>query len=254
MSTEHPIILTVHHANPIPVIANKVFRHIIVGVGSAPAPYFYDIRSNVSERHSYAETRAIAYAALGTFMPATHIGIQHYRRTFFFPELAGDEFCDLVNEYLPQVSVPVNRFHAYNRYLETLGIVERTKITRWFNQYDAIVPPATSVASIEAQYIACHKAHDWTVFKECAAAYGVTIKPELTGLRACNCFVLRRSLFDIYAGLWQTIMDELWHLLPVENDGYQSRTIGFLSERLFTCWFEQQRSLAVRELPLLMPC
>lgn len=248
-----PRIYTVHHEAPPAVIDNPILKHFLVGDVDATPPVLCDRYANgLRDRKSYAETRVIDYAyRRGAF--ATHIGIQHYRRVFLLPEITTTEEQQITfTPGLANVPVSVDQFNTYNRTLEAFALQHPDQLSDWFEQYDAIVPPVTPVPTIQSQYQGCHKTADWDIFMRIAAKHGVKLFPESGDLRACNCFILRRPLFEAYAEVWRAVMDELWGILPIDADGYQHRTIGFLSERLFTFWFMSQPGLTTRELPLLI--
>lgn len=211
----NPRIFRVHHQY-VPdqmVIHDDLVTSIMVGSDSVPDGVLTDrCGENIANRHSYAEMRAHYFVWKNILRCYSHVGFEHYRRHFVWDE-----------------AIEVELSH-----------------------YDVLVPePLHEEPNIAEHYIACHKEEDWQRFVEVCQCHNLNVHDYLEYLSPCNMFVMNIDLFDEYMHTWYSITEELWQILKIESEGYQSRTIGFLSERLFTYWLNQfDLGLKIKTLPI----
>jgi hypothetical protein len=236
-------IYTVHHAVPGWYMANDVFVPFIVGeIGEGPLdPAFQTDREapTLSDQHSFAEMRCHYW--VWKHMPdIDYVGFQHYRRAFASALIGG-------------------RFAEVRAAAETFVRRDLSLTTRWItgllDHCDIIVPrkwPAQP--DLGADYANSHSAADWQVLLSALPS------PELASgidyLYRANMFVMRADLFDEYmANWWLPIMQTIAARMTPPEGGYQSRTFGFMSERLFTMWIarlQREAPMRIIELPLMV--
>jgi Domain of unknown function (DUF4422) len=211
----NPRIFRAHHQYISDQMVNdELVTSIMVGMDSVPDGVLTDrCGENISNRHSYAEMRA-HYFVWKNIHHHSHVGFEHYRRHFIWDQPIEEEL----------------------------------------SQYDVLVPePLTEEPNISEHYATCHKEADWQRFVEVCQRHNLLVDEELEHLYPFNMFVMDSELFDNYMQTWYDITEELWNSLKIDSEGYQSRTIGFLSERLFTFWVNQlDPVLRVKELPIIL--
>jgi len=243
----------VHHAVPNWDLQTEVFVPFIVGDAALSSEADERIAQNVFqcdlqpprlERHSYAEMRA-HYWVWKHPPGVDYIGFQHYRRSF--------------------VSRASGRSAEIRASAETYRSRDLPTLTRWIagllDECDIIVPRKwPALPDLGADYAGSHSAADWQVL---LGAVDATIgsSPDLAQgidyVYRCNMFVMRADLFDAYMNWWDAIMTKVAAAITPPAEGYQSRTFGFMSERLFTMWMAHlprwvSSPVRIMELPIMI--
>lgn len=169
------------------------------------------------------------------------IGFQHYRRLFNFKDKTG--------------LVDLTTFQCYRDYwLKDDWAKQHTQFQLDRLADDEIIVPRKQAlgATLGDQYAQAHSHIDWTEFKRIVEYYmGSGIDFNVTNIYPGNMFITKKTIFHRYMEFWWTVMQDVEKQILVDLDcGYQSRTFGFLSERLFTLWL-QKAGLRIIELPVL---
>jgi hypothetical protein len=244
-------VYTVHHAVPQWYMADDTFVPFIVGeAGEGPLdPVFQTDREppTLTDHHSLAEMRC-HYWVWQHLPPTAHgggnyVGFQHYRRAF-----AGEMSAGRVAEF---------RVSAADWLRREPGLT-----AHWFNgtlnHADIIVPRKWPAApDLGTDYARSHSAEDWqTLLHALPSPELTTLAAQIDFIHRANMFVMRVDLFNEYMTWWDMIMTRVMLAIIPPADGYQSRTFGFMSERLFTMWVTQLRhqrpQLRILELPLVL--
>ena len=72
-----------------------------------------------------------------------------------------------------------------------------------------------------------------------------------TRLHILNMFVMKKTLFDEYCSWMFNILFKLEKRIDISGyNQYEARVFGFISERLFNVWLENQQ-LKVKEMPVI---
>ena len=122
------------------------------------------------------------------------------------------------------------------------------------DKYDGIIanPIGLGVAgfpcTLEKQYELCHYKEDFDILKQTIANEGLMDEEvwnawtKVNYLYApCNCFVLKREVFNMFCRDLFSVALRLPGLIDVTGrDDYQKRACSFLSERFTSYWFFKQ--------------
>jgi hypothetical protein len=191
------------------------------------------------------------------------VGFHHYRRAFLYRFLS-------VSERLRRAAATFSYTTQIVCEPEMFADYEAVLADRLPSLYDAcidiIIPRAIPLCAIEAagldarpgvypnlmtQYREHHHVEDWEIFEEACRREG--LETRLPFLVPYNMFVMRWPLFGLYMSLWWLIMSKI-RIFP-NDDLYQHRVHGFLSERLFTMWIADIRmrrpEVRIEEMPVL---
>lgn len=216
--------------------------------------YWDNMGENIAQLHPYcAELTAIYwmwknYEKLGN---PEYVGLFHYRRFFNFeaelqePDLWKCAFFDFDER-------------TRNRY----GWYEDT-IEAFCQGYDLILPKQEQIldphdwktpASLETHYKHAHYPEDFDLalklIREKYPEYTEAVERASSSQYGhfCNMFVMTKEMFFDYAQWLFGIILPLEKLLPVTDTKYdkngQKRVLGFLGERLFNIWINQQKHKA----------
>ncbi len=188
-----------------------------------------DTGTHISERNpEYCELTA-HYWAWQNDRSASTIGLMHYRRLLAL----GDEA-----KAAPHPEQFVTQFSAA-LYAEAA----KTYLAHG-TDFDIILPrPLLLRHSLREQYQRCHGGQDLDALCEIIAEHNPAFHPAfmqtLAENQLClgNVFIMRRRYFDEYSALLFPLLDKLYqHRSRQMRDGYQSRFIGFLAERILTAY------------------
>lgn len=247
-------IYTVHHAVPRWYMANETLVPFIVG-DNDPAAYALTTAEQriiqtdrepptLSAVHSLAEMRCHYWVWKHLPDAVDYVGFQHYRRAFV-SALSGGGYAEL---------------RADREYFMRRGPgLTASWLRGLLDHCDIIVPrkwPAEP--DLGTDYGRSHSEADWQVLLGSLPAVHqvLNIAGAIGYIYRANMFVMRRDLFNEYMGWWDPIMTKVAATITPPAEGYQSRTFGFMSERLFTMWVTMQRverpELRIIELPMLV--
>lgn len=141
--------------------------------------------------------------------------------------------------------------------------IQEKKIIELLNEYDIIVPQATSLADATILQQLENTIPDknaflkgYEVIKEqiakkqpkYIAAFDRAMKKKL--FYPYNMFITTREILNNYCEWFFSFIIDAAELMDVEQyDNYSKRVIGFFAERMMTVWLMEQR-LKVKELPV----
>jgi hypothetical protein len=242
-------IYTVHHFVPQWYLATDVFVPMVVGDAANTPELPADIQTDAEvprlEGHSYAEMRAHYWVWQHMPEGVDYIGFQHYRRTFADPASA--------MRNAPELHGTVEHFVRRELSLVT------SWIRRWTVLADIVVPrPVPAQPHLGADYARSHSEADWQVLLDALppVCRALAASEVIDYIYRANMFVMRLDLFEEYMTWWHAVMSRIAARITPPAEGYQSRTFGFMSERLFTLWLFQQRhehpECRIIELPILI--
>lgn len=192
---------------------------------------------NISLKNSnYCELTGLYWAYKN--LNCEYIGLCHYRRYFTIKSLftrlikSGDKFDLLLN----------------GSDVETL-----------LSKYDLILPRKRNyyIETVESHYKNAHYVTDLRRVEEIIGEkypeYLTSFNKVMSGttLHLYNMFIMEKSNFNDYCKWLFDILFTLEDEMDLSQyDSYQSRVYGFLSERLFNVWIENQK-LKYIEIPIL---
>lgn len=160
-----------------------------------------------------------------------YVGLCHYRRYF----CAGSYGSDV--------------------YSKRKSIFQRPDYEKLLKQYDIILPKKRNyyIETVRSQYEHAHNKSDLDEVKriidEKYPEYGEAFNKVMNriSLHIYNMFAMKKDLFDEYCQWLFVILFELEKRIDISfYDVYQARVYGFLSERLFNVWLENQ-DLKIKE-------
>lgn len=172
-----------------------------------------EVKDNIGENISYKNSSYCELTALYWIWRNSTtkvVGLEHYRR----------------------------RFH-----------ITQEKICQILAEYDMIVPSEYFYrCSLEGEYCRFHLEEDWMEMKKILLEefpeYEEAVKEVFSNnaLIPYNMFIAEKKICDDYCSWLFPIMDKLEeHVGERTRDSYQSRYIGFLSERLFTLYIKKNQ-------------
>jgi hypothetical protein len=212
-----------------------------------------DTGDNISEKNEkFCEYTALywVWKNMDRF-PASHFGLSHYRRYFIAPDKTPFNAIKSIfgsGKNNRGVTMPLND-HA----LSLAGSEKaRQAMSNLLEKGYTIVPNKESFAmkkrmvlSVKNQFIFNHLREDWMVMEEAMRKVHPTYAKSLdyfdkhTGMRPYNMFVGSRQFLDDYCNWVFPLLFEIERNLPVSPYPYQRRAIGFLGERLFNFYIDQ---------------
>ena len=268
-------IFTVHHRVPDTFVASPIFSPFITGLtfGSGHPIFITDEDAmNISDRATYAEMRAHYYVWKNKILELDYVGFHHYRRAFLFDFMmeanATSEVAQMCavkakDRTIPPPPVDRATFDRYLEWLQNWKLGNISKFKNWVKHFDIIVPRGQLLpGTIGEQYAQCHSLQDWQDLIQILQDHRRFDKVrhcldfEISYIIPCNMFLMRASIFQDYMEFWYDVMTVLEGSVEVKRDPYQSRALGFLSERVFTIYLHHLRierpMLRVAELPYLV--
>lgn len=225
---------------------NSSFECALVGDDSA---------ENISAKNSYySELTGIYWAWKNNRSDIW--GTCHYRRFF---TLSSDSWFRRLFYYL----IRLGRKRHGLIYTSNLSfwkdkIISKEEVMELLQSYDAILPVRRKLShSVQKHYNRYHHIEDLNMLRRILSDYS----PEYLGafdemlkqnrLYANNMFILKDETFqELMQWLFDILFEFERQVCLTDYKGYQERIMGFLSERLITCWF-MYKQLNVRELNLI---
>lgn len=232
----NPTIYLAYH-KPSALIASEHLRPIHVGraISARPLPNMIgdDTGENISQSNGkYCELTAL-YWAWKNDTTSSHIGLMHYRRLLDFSDAHPFEQTE---NFVPRLDID-----AY---------AEQTQawLSHELNNYDIILPlQHTMGRTVRDNFSKGHKQHDLDIavekIKESYPKYAECLNEVLENnqIFLANMFLMKREIVNQYC---EWLFDVIKHVDESDVDrkyynSYQSRVLGFLSERLFTVFVMQ---------------
>lgn len=230
----------------------SVMRPFVLGVDDATG-------DNIHDRIAFSEGRGHYWLWKNVrFADDEFVSIQQYRRCFwFFPLLGVDTPYAERSLWLhkdPKQSILHFSRREYVEFVQYLGRVDWEPLHEWMWDVDIVVNrPLEYPKSLAQVYGESHRAADWEIFAQICRAHGYD-DGRHNWLTGHLMFIMRPDIFEEYMAAWWAVMSEVDGLLAHEDDPYQSRKIGFLSERFMSAWLLKTRmerpSLRIQTLPI----
>jgi hypothetical protein len=190
------------------------------------------------------------------------IGSCHYRRFF---STSSFPIVYRLKKYLfahwkikvnvaPRKTVPPTKIERFLPFLLDEKTIQTTLATQ-----DAILPaPLILKVSVRTHYHQHHQSADLDllekIIREKHPDYVPAFEEVMEGheLYPYNMFVLNREIFDQFIPWWFGVLEDFERQVDLSKyTGYQTRILGYLSERVLTVWFKKNNHLRITEFPLL---
>lgn len=135
--------------------------------------------------------------------------------------------------------------------------IDRNYIKKSLETHDIILPHYINLKrSCSKQYISCHIKQDWKIMcdtlKQMYPEYYTSAKKVFSKkkLIPANMFIANRDIMNRYCNWLFPLLFSIEPKLDLSNrSNYQSRVIGFMSERLFTLWVIHNK-LRIKHIPI----
>lgn len=200
-----------------------------------------DTNDNISEKNkNYCELTALYWIWKNSNCDI--VGLCHYRRYFNLKDKI----------YIKKVKkINVNSLDYYTKF-------SKYDIERILdNDYDIIVPKCNKFKeTIYEQYCIYHKKEDIDklidVIKKLYPSYIQATNKVLNSnyMNMYNMFICKKEVLDSYCDWLFNILFEVEKIIDIDDDQYQARVFGFMSERLFNIYIEKNK-LRKKELQIL---
>jgi len=205
---------------------------------------------NIADRTQFSEGRGHYWLWKNErFADDEFVSICQYRRYFWTPHLLDHDHPALVryaehaNKHLAQTILHMTRaeYIAYIQAVDSVPEDKRARLNEWLSGVDILVNrPLEYPRSIATIYGEHHRANDWEIFASVCRRHGYD-DGRHNWLTGHLMFIMRPQLFNDYMTAWWAVMSEVDPLLEQES-GYQSRKIGYLSERFMSAWLVRTRN------------
>ncbi len=183
------------------------------------------------------------------------VGINQYRRCFWFSQLIPREhrFAAISSQLAGsgQSTVTVSR-EDYVEYVDLVNRADPAPLGRSLEGVDLVVNRDLHFGyPMSRLYGENHRAADWEVFYRVCRDEGYDPgSPDW--LTTHTVYVFTPALFDEYMTSWWRVMSRVNERVPVDDDPYQHRKFGFMSEWFMTAWLVRLRpSVRVLRLPII---
>lgn len=215
---------------------------------------------NIADKVAFSEARGHYWLWRNVkFDENEFVAISQYRRCFlFFPLLpANGPFADLVDQAYknPDRSVVAVSRQRYIEYVRFVAVADKAPLNHWLDGIDAVFcRPLQYPRSIATIYGEHHRANDWEIFASICREHGLD-DGRHNWLTGHLMFMMRGWLFREYMDLWWRVMSRVDRLVQHEDDPYQHRKIGYLTERFVSAWLLKVRTerpeLRIQTLPIV---
>lgn len=216
------------------------------------------VGENIANKISFSEARGHYWLWKNfKFSDNEFVALGQYRRCFWFFPLIEDSRWRSVSEALHKNQAQTILAMTRREYIEYVHFVEaadKAPLNWWLRSVDIVFSrPLQYPRTIAQIYGEHHRAEDWEIFAEACRQHGLD-EGRHNWLTGHLMFIMRSSLFDEYMTLWWDIFSKIDGLLAHENDPYQHRKIGYLTERFVSAWLLKMRldrpSLRIQTLPI----
>jgi hypothetical protein len=194
---------------------------------------------NISDRLSFSEMRGHYWIWKNSDLDyLSHIGFQHYRRWLWLESR---------NTLIPYVD-DTGEFISYTNKAQA--------VPSWVYDFDFIVARAWEFKNpIGTAYANTHTGRDWEILLDECTDFRRLAAEEFS-YNVCSMFLTKVSHFYRYMTFWWDLCQRIEPQITIPSSGYASRSMAFLSERIFSLWLKRERSrdssLRVIEVPMLM--
>lgn len=215
---------------------DSVYLPIQVGAALHPALGYVpdNTGDNISAKNpNYCELTALYWAWKN--LDCEYIGLCHYRRYFG------------------------HTIHSKDVEKKKSAIFTKVDYENLLKKYDVILPKKRNyyIETVRSQYEHAHFKKDLDETEKIIAEKYPSYSDAFTKvmnrrkLHILNMFVMKKELFNQYCNWLFDILFELEKRINISKyDVYEARIFGFMSERLFNVWLEQQ-NLKTCDVPVI---
>ena len=196
---------------------------------------------NISEKNpNYCELTALYWIWKNS--DSDIVGLCHYRRYLNFKNKIQIAKSKNISKY------DIDKYNDF----------KPEKIEKYFkNGYDVILPKANRFRiTVYDHYCKCHKKEDIDELIKIIAKIYPEYKDAVDKvfnnkkMHICNMIICKKSVLDSYCEWLFKILSEVEKVIKIDNDQYQSRVFGFMSERLLNVYIEKNK-LRKKEMQML---
>lgn len=214
---------------------------------------------NIWDRKAWSECRGHYWLWKNEkFATDEFVAINQYRRSFcLFPLMGKGTPYERHSDHLHKNPTQTILHFSRAQYIDFVHFIEhadKTPLNKWIKDVDVVVNrPLEYPRPIAQIYGEHHRAEDWEVFAQVCRENGFDDGRHrwLTGHLM---FVMRQEIFDEYMTAWWKVMSEVDQLVAHENDAYQHRKLGYMTERFVSAWLLKMRlerpTLRIQTLPI----
>ncbi len=215
---------------------------------------------NISEHKAFSEARGHYWLwKNGRFEADEFVAINQYRRCFWFSQLVPpDHRLAGITRHLSvnvsQATVETTRAD-YVEYIKLISEADLAPLNHWLEGVDLVVNRNVwTNLPVHKLYGLNHRAQDWEIFANVLRKKGYD-DGRFNWLTTHTVYIFTPELFNDYMTDWWDVMSEVYPKLIQEEDPYQHRKGGFLSEWFMSPWLIKQRierpALRVQTLPVI---
>lgn len=233
------MLVACHKEAILPSFDDNIFLPIQVGRADALQKLDMtgdDTGDNISKKNSfYAEVTAL-YWAWKNLKDVDLIGLCHYRRFF--------DFHKQIPQYLPSMDVALSNLSSFDVNIPTriMDLCYKGGIV--------VAKPTIYPFNLMTAYCIGHISDDFrtleSIIKKNQPTHVVETFYEVmynnNKFIPCNMFIMKKEDFDNYCEWLFPILFEMEENIEFTHyNEYQSRVLGFMSERLFNVWLKSNQ-------------
>ena len=214
------------------------------------------VGDTLSGERQFSETRGHYWLwRNGKFSDDEFVGINQYRRCFWFSQLvpSGHRLSEISTQLAGsgQSTVTVPR-DDYVEYINLINRADLAPLNRSLEGVDLVVNRDLQFGyPMSRLYAQNHWVADWEVFFAVCREHGYD-PGSPTWLTTHTVYVFTPALFDEYMTDWWRVMSAVNERVPFEEHPYQHRKFGFMSEWFMTAWLLRLRpTVRVLRLPVI---
>lgn len=210
------------------------------------------------DQKQFSETRGHYWLwKNGKFAPDELVGINQYRRCFWFSQLIpkNHHLNDLNRRFDGGAPTIVTSRTDFIEYINIIEKADLSPLNEWLSGVDLVVNRDLRFGyPMSKLYGQNHRAADWDVLARILSKNGYD-NGNFDWLTTHTVYIFTQELFDKYMTDWWNVMEEVNANIPVETDPYQHRKIGFMSEWFMTAWLIRLKiehpALRIERLPIV---
>jgi uncharacterized protein DUF4422 len=214
----------------------------------------------IADITSFSETRGNYWLwKNGKFAADEFVAINQYRRCFWFPQLVHKlrYFSDLnrlisVNAQQPTFLVTRSDYIAY---IDAIQDADLSPLNEWLSGSDLVVNRSLLFdVQVCELYGHNHRSQDWQIFAHVLRKHGYN-DGRFNWLATHTVYIFTPELFNDYMTDWWQVVSEVRGIVEDDDDPYQHRKFGFMSEWFMSMWLIKLRverpTVRVQTLPIL---
>ncbi len=216
---------------------------------------------SISDRAAFSEARAHYWLWKNQpFAADEFVAINQYRRCFWFPQLIPKsnrrlwEINRLLSINVGQPTIETTRA-VYTEYIAAIEHADLTPVNEWLRGADLVVNRNLVFnVPVHQLYGYNHRKQDWEVFASVLRKRGY-VDGRFNWLATHTVYIFTPELFDDYMTAWWDVVSEVYELIAPNDDPYQHRQFGFMSEWFMSMWLINLRierpTVRVQTLPVI---